>query len=171
VRRGSEQEWLDGMVLTYMNSGSNNVQLSSLSSRLSLGGDGDPEQWWTSDVMSFISSHAACVEPRGAVALLKLHPALQKGVVAQGPVTFGLDPTAVLLARMKKVRTCDFRSLVQLLKLGVECRIVQQFVRLTALKQRTVMQGSLRDARDVNAILMYRILSVQFGPDWKRRRV
>ena len=63
------------------------------------------------------------------------------------------------------------RSLVQLLKLGVECHIVQQFVRLPALEQRAVMQGSLRDARDVNATLMHRTLSVQFGPDWKRRRV
>jgi len=134
-----------------------------------LNDDGE-EQWWTLDVALFLVSLAGCVEPKSAKALLKLHPVLQKAVVAQGPVTFGQDPTGVLLARVTKVRACDFRSLSRLLKLGLEPHIVQQFLRLPSEKQAAVMERSLNTARDLNATIMHRILSVQFGPDWKRQR-
>eukprot|EP00973_Karenia_brevis_P014392 1960748-Karenia_brevis.AAC.1 len=49
ARADSEQEWLDGMEIAFIKFGSNDAPFSRFSLCVPLGGNDDPEQWWTSD--------------------------------------------------------------------------------------------------------------------------
>eukprot|EP00973_Karenia_brevis_P078880 10947139-Karenia_brevis.AAC.1 len=146
---------------------------SSAPSHVKVQGHDAEDQWTSPPVWEFLLSHKT--EAKAALSLLKLHPALQRAVIAQGSLDFAQDQTGALLARIKKIRVCDFKAMVLLLQIDkIESHIVQQFVRLDARQQANVMERGSPDGpavRDVNAVMMNRILEVQYGKDHKTQRL